>query len=95
MTVSEAPDGWFIEYSNRYYHVNEQWLAEMYRHQVKPYGNNPAYNRLLAAFKQGADADTIGPLFKDFIENRQKPAKNKPDPTPFQEFIRGQRAARR
>lgn len=97
MNVEPAPDGWFIERDGRYYHVNESWLNEMFRHQVKPYGNNPAFNRLLVAFRNGADADEVAERFVDFYDNRtaNRPAKSKGEDSEFQQFIKERRAANR
>ena len=93
--IEAMSDGWAIKHNNRFYHVNETWLAEMYRHQVQPYGNNPAYNRLYAAFQTSDDADEILAKFKDFIENRQKPGRRGVGrSSEFQEFIRQQRGRR-
>ena len=94
MTIEPAPDGWVIEYRNRYYHVNQKWLDEQYRHQVKPYGNNPAFNLLEHGFQNGADADEIGRLFTDYQRHRKQArgrANTSAPDTPFQEFIRGRR----
>lgn len=95
MTVEPAPDGWFINRDGRYYHVNQQWLDEMYRHQVKPYtDNSPQFNRLQYAFTTGTTPGEFGELFVDFIDNRTRPSAEPADPTPFQQFIRGQRENR-
>lgn len=93
MTVEPAPDGWFIHYQNRYYHVNQKWLDDQYRHQVKPYGNNPAFNLLEHAFNNGADADEISQRFTDYqrVRKQAQPARGKPEDTPFREFIRRER----
>lgn len=103
MHIERAADGWLVERANRYYHVNESWLEDMYRHQVKPYGNNPGYNRLLVAFRRGENADTILSAFRDFMDQRgaakvrQKRSKaGGPEAVdPFQQFIKERRDAKR
>lgn len=95
MTIEPASDGWFIDRNGRYYHVNQAWLDDMFRHQVKPYGNNPAFNQLNYAFSQGVSAVEFGRLFEDFIDHRgpsEPPADAAPPvaATPeaaFREFI--------
>ena len=91
MIVEPAPDGWFIERDHRYYHLNQAWLDDMFRHQVKPYGNNPAYNRLVHAFQSGADADEIAVRFTDFYDNRSRPGRGQAQVSEFQQFVRGHR----
>ena len=99
MTIEPAPDGWYIEYQSRYYHLNERWLEEMYRHQVKPYGNSPTFNLLKHAFHNGADADTIAARFDDYINNkkanRSERGRDRQPETPFHEFIRRERGRNR
>lgn len=93
--ITEAPDGWFIERNGRYYHLNETWLEEMHRHQVKPYGNNPAFNRLRYIFANSTDPDEVARAFVDFYDNRQRPGKRKGQQSEFQQFIKEQRASNR
>ena len=95
--ITRAADGWFIEHNHRYYHVNQKWLDEMYRHQVKPYGNNPEFNQLQHAFNEDADADEISERFKAFMGKRgsyKKPRERGGPPSEFQEFIKTQRGRR-
>ena len=92
---SDLDGGWLVERDGRYIHLTEQWLNEMYRHQVKPYGNNPAYNRLVHTFRTSTDPDEIAERLEAFYGNRQKPAKKgNPDASPIQAFARRQRANR-
>jgi len=94
MTIEPATDGWLVERNNRYIHLTEQWLEEMFRHQVKPYGNNPAYNQLVHAFRTSTDPDVIAERLEAFYGNRQKPARGGRPQTPIQEFARRRRANR-
>jgi hypothetical protein len=71
----ETGNGWMIHYNNRFYHVDQVWLDEMYRHQVKPYGNSPTFNNLAHAFANGADFDEIADRFLAFMGNRTTPQK--------------------
>ncbi len=92
---SDGNGGWLVERNNRYIHLTEEWLAEMDRHQVKPYGNNPSFNLLVRAFRTSTDPDEIGERLEAFYGNRQKPvSKEKPDVAPIREFARRQRANR-
>lgn len=92
--ITEASDGWFIERNGRYYHLNQKWLDEMYRHQVKPYGNNPDYNRLVYIFANSSDPEEVLGAFEDFYTNRKarQGDKGKPSqPSEFQQFIKARR----
>ena len=95
--ITEAPDGWFIERNGRYYHLNQKWLDEMHRHQVKPYGNNPDYNRLAYIFANSSDPDEVLQAFEDFYDNRKarQGRKNRSaEPSEFQQFIQSRREQR-
>jgi len=91
---SDNNGGWLVERNNRYIHLNEEWLAEMFRHQVKPYGNNPAYNRLVHAFRNSSDPDEIAARLEAFYGNRQRSARNKPELSPVHEFAKRRRNER-
>ena len=95
--ITEAPDGWFIERNNRYYHLNQKWLDEMHRHQVKPYGNNSQFNRLAYVFANSTDADEVFKAFEDFYDNRksyQGRGKGRGQQSEFQQFIKSRREQR-
>jgi len=92
---SDGNGGWLVERNNRYIHLTEEWLAEMYRHQVKPYGNNPAYNRLVHAFRTSSDPNVIAERLEAFYGNRQKPARGgRSNASPIQEFAKRRRNER-
>ena len=93
MMIEQTSDGWLIEYRSRFYHLNRQWLNDMYRHQVKPYGNNPQFNLLRFAFSK-LDKNAIEETFENFIKTigGNKVSVNTPDPTPLHQFMKEQRA---
>ncbi len=95
MIESDLDGGWLIERNGRYIHLTEDWLTEMERHQVKPYGNNPAFNRLVATFRTSSDPVLIGERLEAFYGNLTSPAaQRRSDATPLHEFARRRRADR-
>jgi hypothetical protein len=95
--IEQAPDGWFIAHDGRYYHLNQTWLAEMGRHQVKTGRKNEGkYNTLVWTFNTSDNPQAVFAAWKAFYFSQGGyQAPGRPDPTPFQEFIKGQRANRR
>ena len=81
--IEQAPDGYNIHHNNRFYHLTEQWLEDMWRHQVKPRRATvdgrtiPAdaekeWNLLYYAFKSGDTPERILDLFQQFTDTRTK-----------------------
>jgi len=75
--IQSAPDGYYIQHNNRFIHLNEKWLTDMDRHQVKPRrakvdgrvvlgDNERAFNKLRHAVQTNKPKETILGLFVEF-----------------------------
>jgi len=90
--IERSPEGWHIQFGSRFYNVTEDWLRDMWTHQVKPRGSNPDFNLLWAAWQRDADPDEFLRLFIAFMRSRSKVNNRKVVPvSDFQEFVRRQR----
>jgi len=86
--IQRTADGYNIKHNNRFYHLTEQWLDEIWHHQVKHRRANvdgrviqgdqeKAYNRLRYAFFHDASANEILELFVEFRDGLTKNRQNR------------------
>ena len=80
----DVDGGWMIRFNNRFYHVNETWCDEMWRHQFKR-GNSPGFNRLRFLVTKGStDSQAVADAFTDALA--QKPSSGTGRSTVTSEF---------
>lgn len=81
--IERSPDGYFIHHNGRSYYLTEQWLDEMWHHQVKhrrakvdgqlvPGDVEKSYNRLRHAFLTDAPTTRVYELFAEFRDGLTK-----------------------
>ena len=96
MITRDSDGGWMIHFNNRFYHVNESWCDDMWRHQFKR-GNSPGFNRLSFLVRtRSTDAAVVESAFVEAMGQKPPPAKrNTVEATnEFRTWMKEQRANR-